>query len=680
MVKEEIKFLEQVTERLKVRVEELNRLILDGQKDVADMHEYYWENYTEMDQYGYENFDNQQALFHQVNANQENIRLRHRLKKMIDTPFFGRVDFIYDGEEEAECFYIGIGNFAERPGTVPLIYDWRAPVSSLFYDYDKGPAFYEAPAGRIDGEISAKWQFKIRNGRMLYGFESDIKIDDEILKQELGCTGDVKLKNIVRTIQKEQNTIIRNTKDRILVIQGAAGSGKTSIALHRIAYLLYHDREHLKSSNVLVLSPNNVFSDYISHILPELGEEPIKEMTFDLFAYRELRDIVPDCEDRCDWLERRMRDETEENFFRQKQGEWFVGQTEGFLAELEDRLVDFSGISFRGMELSEQEIIRLFYFRFQETPLLLRMDAVKDYFVDAWETLNQREMSEDELIRVQTKFDRMYVTKDIYKIYGWLMEYCGLSVPLEVPYEKRYLDYEDVFPMLYLKYRLQGKGTHRMIRHLIIDEMQDYSYLQYVIIRILFSCKMTILGDRAQTLDAEEQDVLGFLPDVFGRDLKKIILNKSYRNTVEIAKYAAALSAVPKPELLDRHGKEVVQERTNSLLETAGEIARIWKLDTKKTDAGDFYETEAVIVQTNDEAEEILRQIKEHGIEVQGIDRDSSSFPKGRVVTTFYLAKGLEFDRVFCVTPDMESSWLDQVRYISATRALHELIMYRYAK
>ena len=300
-------FLNKVTEKIRTRLTEVDASIEAGQKDIQSMNEYYWENYTEMDEYGYENYDNQQALLHQVNDNQEKQKMRHRLRKMLEAPFFGRVDFIYDGEEEPEIFYIGIGNFAERTGMLPLIYDWRAPVSGLFYDYDKGPGSYKAPAGLIEGEIAAKWQYKVKNGKMVYAFESDTKIDDDILKQELGTNSDVQLKNIVRTIQKEQNAIIRNTQDRILAIQGAAGSGKTSVALHRIAYLLYHDREHLKSSNILILSPNSVFSDYISHILPELGEENIQEMSFDLFAYRELKEIVPDCEDRYDQLERNMK-------------------------------------------------------------------------------------------------------------------------------------------------------------------------------------------------------------------------------------------------------------------------------------------------------------------------------------------------------------------------------------
>lgn len=195
-----------------------------------------------------------------------------------------------------------------------------------------------APLGTICGEIASKWQYKIRNGRMIYQFESDVKIDDEILMAELGSGGSTALKNIVRTIQKEQNAIIRNTRDKIMVIQGAAGSGKTSIALHRIAYLLYHDRKNLKSSNILILSPNSIFSDYISHILPELGEENIKEMSFDLFAYRQLKDTVSDCEDRYDQIERSLNFPDMPSLYKEKQSREFLNQMEGYLTSLEDEL------------------------------------------------------------------------------------------------------------------------------------------------------------------------------------------------------------------------------------------------------------------------------------------------------------------------------------------------------
>ena len=187
-------FLKDVTIKIQNRLDEIDHDLSEGKKEIENMHEYYWENYTEMDQYGYEEYDNRQALLQQTNANTEKLKMKHRFEKMKDSPFFGRVDFIFEGEDDPESFYIGIGNFAEQTGMTPLIYDWRAPVSGLFYDYDKGPASYEAPAGIITGEISSKWQYKIRGGKMIYAFESDTKIDDEILKQELGNNGDVKLK------------------------------------------------------------------------------------------------------------------------------------------------------------------------------------------------------------------------------------------------------------------------------------------------------------------------------------------------------------------------------------------------------------------------------------------------------------------------------------------------------
>lgn len=667
------KYLEMVTEKLEKRILEIRQSISEGQKEIEGMHEYYWENYTEMDQYGYENFDNQQALLHQVNANQEQIALKHRLKAMLDAPFFGRVDFCYEGEEEPEQFYIGIGNFAEQAGHVPLIYDWRAPVSGLFYDFDKGEASYEAPGGLMEGEVTSKWQYKIRRGKMLYEFESDVKIDDEILKAELGSNGDVQLKNIVRTIQKEQNAIIRNTSDRIMVIQGAAGSGKTSVALHRIAYLLYHDRNQMKSSNILILSPNSVFSDYISHILPELGEENIREMSFDLFAYKELRDTVFDCEDRYDQIERELQGDfgTEELAqYERKQSEEFLSQAEGFLMELEDSLLEFRDMEFRGMVKTEAELVNLFYFKFQDIPLLARMDAVLEYFVDEFETLHSCTLSEEDMDHLKEKFKRFYRTMDLYVLYNEFLEECRYRTLPQVPYEKRFLAYEDVYPMLYLKYRLLGKAGQKAIKHLVIDEMQDYSYLQYEILKGLFPCKMTILGDRAQTMEAKEQDVLTFLPKILGKQMRKIIMDKSYRNTVEIASYANQLTGVTDVRLFERHGKPVEEQVFQTQAEALEQMLGSLRL------AEDEYETAALITMTEEEASEAFAYLKGRIPDISYLDKNSISFKKGLTVTTFYLAKGLEFDQVFALCRKEKTPLLRQAEYICATRALHELYMY----
>ena len=671
---EEKEYLSEMIRKIGVQIEKTKEALSKGQKEIDNMHDYYWQNYTEMDQYGYEDYDNQQALLEQMNANAKQAKRKQRLKRMLDSPYFGRVDFRYEGEEEEETFYIGIGNFAERAGAVPLIYDWRAPVCGLFYDYDKGRASYQAPSGEMEGEICQKRQYKIQGGRLIYAFACDTKIDDDILKAELGGNGDVQLKNIVRTIQKEQNAIIRNTKDKILVIQGAAGSGKTSIALHRIAYLLYHDRERLKSSDILILSPGSVFSDYVSHILPELGEENIREMSFDLFAYRELKSVAGDCEDRYDYLERQIRfpDREEELRYQEKQSASFIGTIEGFLAVLEEELVELRGVVFKGFQKTEEEIIKLFYYKFQNTPLLKRLDAVMEYFADEYETLRGKNLSEEETEALQVIFNRMYVMKDIYYIYNRMLEDNGYEPLPDVETERRKIPYEDVYPMLYMKYRLEGQTARREIRHLVIDEMQDYSFLQYTILSQMFSCRMTILGDRAQTLDGSGQDVLNFLPKVFGKKLKKIVINKSYRNTLEIAEYAAKFIGLTGISFLERHGKEV-EEQTFPTLDML--------FDAVAENLSGDYETYALLTMTEEEAYDIYRLIKERvrerGISIHYIDRDSTAFDRGLTVTTYYLAKGLEFDQVFTVFPEKERPFFQQAAYISATRALHELYMYR---
>ena len=678
-------YLDMILEKLHKRINELDISIGEGQKDIEEMHEYYWSNYTEMDEYGYENFDNQQALLTQINANSQKLDLKRRFKKMLDSPYFGRIDFVYDGEEKPENYYIGIGNFSESAGSTPLIVDWRAPVASLFYDYDKGAASFETPQGVQEGEIASKWQYKIKDGRMVYAFESDVKIDDEILKSELGNNGDVKLKNIVSTIQREQNQIIRNVKDRILVVCGVAGSGKTSVALHRIAYLLYHDRKNIKAANILILSPNGIFTDYISHILPELGEENIREMSFDIFAYRELKQIAKDCEERYDQIERLLKIQTDEAYkdcgleerYLYKQSREFVNELNGYVLELESDLVNFKSIRFKFINKSADEIMELFYYKFPDIPLLSRMEAVAEYVIDEAETLNRRNLDELEMAILMETFMQMYRTRDIYKLYSDFLEMHNLPALLDVPAEERVILYEDVFPILYLKYKLISKKNKREIKHLVIDEMQDYSYIQYLLIQMLFDCKMTILGDMAQTMESRQNDVIRFLPKILGRNVKMISMNKSYRQTVEIARYAQSIIGETNVELLERHGREPEVNKTASFKEAVEGVV------SGLNDGIVRYDTIAVLTMSEKEAKKIYNELKEKtaGDKIYYLDRDSREFKRGIVVTTFYLAKGLEFDQVYSVyRDDTETPLLKQAKYIMATRALHELYIFEYEK
>ena len=457
------------------------------------------------------------------------------------------------------------------------------------------------------------------------------------------------------------------------MIQGVAGSGKTSVALHRIAYLLYHDRKNLKSSNILILSPNGVFSDYISHILPELGEENIQEMSFDLFAYQELRDTAADCEDKYDMIEQAMKDPTVGERCREKQSGEFLDQMEEFLLILEDELMNFTNVEYRHYQIPSSRIIELFYEKFLDVPLLSRMEAVMEYLLDEYETLTGRDLSEEERPVFQEKFLKMYETRDLYRIYSRFLEYAGYAPLPQSSWEQRLLAYEDVYPMLYMKYKLLRPGNRRNIKHLVIDEMQDYSRMQYLILAKLFPCKMTILGDKAQTMDEKMQDVTRFLPKVLGKDIRIIQINKSYRNTVEIAEYAGKLAGMTDMELFERHGKPVEEKKIVNREEALEKIRQNLKLGEEE------YETAAVLTMTQEEAGKIYRQLKEklgEECSISYVDRDSSSFQKGITVTTFYLAKGLEFDQVFTLHPGEESGMITQAKYICATRALHELYMY----
>ena len=274
------------------------------------------------------------------------------------------------------------------------------------------------------------------------------------------------------------------------------------------------------------------------------------------------------------------------------------------------------------------------------------------------------------MLWIREWFMGMYETRDVYEIYNQILEENGWPTLPNVSQEQRVLAYEDVYPMLYVKQRLYSMKTHKNIRHLIIDEMQDYSYLQYVILERMFSCKMTILGDRAQTIDDVPRDVRKMLPKIFGKQIREIEINRSYRNTLEIAEYAAGWTDAGDIQYLERHGKPVEEMRFSSETEAMYHILQHVKLGR------DEYETVAILTMTEEQAKRVYQHLKKHRKDVFHVNRDSSVFAKGITVTTYYLAKGLEFDLVFIFGGDKENAFFKQFRYISATRALHELYVY----
>lgn len=671
----ENEYLEYVISKLNEAIEKSDVKLIENTKEISKMHDYYWENYNEFDEFGYEDFANRQMLETEVNSKANEMLKNKRYRKMLNSPYFGRIDFIYDGEDEAEKFYIGIGNFQLKNGSLPLIYDWRAPVSSLFYDYDKGKASFEAPAGLIEGEITKKCQYKIKNGKMIFSFESDIKIDDDILKRELSLNADARLKSIVGTIQREQNAIIRNESDKILVVQGGAGSGKTSIALHRIAYLLYHHRNDMKAKNILIFSPNGVFADYISHILPELGEENILEMNFDDFVYKELKKYtLLEAKDKYDNIEAilSIKDNKTAYEFEQKvkkmQSKEALEDIYGFVLEAEYDLVDIKSLKYKKIEKTQDEIATLFYEKFPDIPLLARMDTIASYICDEESTLRGKDMEEFEEDIVRDKLLKMYRTMDLFELYN---EYLVSLAEKPLKRDSGIIPYEHTYPMLALRYKLFGVGTRRNMKHIIIDEMQDYSYMQYDMIKNIFgNCQMTILGDREQTMASDEENVVKFIPKIFGKSTKIVEMKKSYRQTIEIASFAGNLIQSDN-EYFTRHGEDVKLYEANNENDMVREILSDISMEKE-------YDTIAILCLTIDEAIYVYEMLKDT-VDISLIDRDCENFASGIIVTTFYIAKGLEFDAVHVYNASSErynSDFHRSVLYIEATRALHRLSIY----
>lgn len=689
-MEKERQYLSFVIEEIHAKLQALRVKMGENAKDLESMNDYFWESYGEFDEYGYEMYDNKMALKTRLTQQEEYAKDVARYKRMLDAPYFGRIDFCYEGDREAEAYYIGVGNLTRERAEYPIVFDWRAPVSGLFYDYDKGPAKFEAPGGTFTGQIVRKRQYKIRGGKLIYMLETDMNIDDEILQQALSEQADAKLKSIVTTIQKEQNAIIRDMRHKIMVVQGCAGSGKTSVALHRIAYLLYHNRETLQAAQVLVLSPNSIFGDYISRILPELGEENICEMTLDDFSYRELR-ACGEAEDRYDELEACMagyaagaeafgEDAAAGAYMtgaEYKQSREYVKKLDGFILELEWTSVEIRDFSYKKVSMNAENITKFFYEKLCDVPVLSRMEKIAEYLIDEQENLAGKDMEEEERRIVREKMNGMYHTRNLIELYNqFLAEQKetetlenGVAVPRRLKEGNR-IPYEDVYPLLYLKYTAFEMPKRPRVKHLVIDEMQDYSYLQYLLIQKMFACPMTILGDAAQSISARQVDVMQFLPKIFGKDIYYVKMVRSYRSTTEIMDYANSLIGKRTGESVERHGEK--PHITKSL--TRGEM---FDQMADQIRSMEQMQTVAVLCLKQKQAEEAAGELQKRGAEAQLLHKESMKFTTGVSVMPFYLAKGLEFDAVF--VPDVQqyrSAFERQALYINATRALHVLRLF----
>lgn len=661
-----------------------------------------------------------------------------KLERMLKNPYFARIDFKEDGYEPADDIYIGISNVRDEDITRILVYDWRAPVCGMFYDFELGRAAYHCPNGRIEGELLLKRQYRLWNGEIQFMFDSSVAINDEILQEILGKSADSRMKSIVISIQREQNSVIRDDTHRLLAVTGPAGSGKTSVALHRAAYLLYRYRENITSENIAVFSPNNIFNDYISEVLPELGEENINRTTFYEYAKRIIGEGVV-LEDYSMQMEFLLRSSAGRNaviapedncvgeqgegddsrFFARVSGVKYKSSIE-VIADISDyaRYVEehreFADLSFNDNLIETgEEIAKYFREELKFLPVMKRLEKIKNRLTakldilirarveavvievaDMGEYPNPAEIRGRSIfiVRGEAEQAKSLIAKmtdlDLSECYRGFIKYRMDNIADDKQLmlshgqtmeklEKQYVYYEDIAPILLLNGLLAGFADMGRIRHVIIDEVQDYTPVQFEIFKQLFiNSKITLLGDPNQAISpfATPFDIKSAI-DIFGFDTSiSINLTKSYRSTRQITEFCRGFAGNGnKDEFVDRDGELPKVICTGSRQDMFIEAAK----DIKKLE-GDGMKSIAVILRTEKDciqAYDTLSQLTEIAL----ITADKQEFFTGASLMPSYLSKGLEFDAVLVLC--MEKGCFDspeetRLAYTVCTRALHRLHVY----
>ncbi|MGO0985299.1 RNA polymerase recycling motor HelD [Clostridioides difficile] len=664
------------------------------------------------------------VMKHQKRSHELTEKLKDKYEKMIESPYFGRIDFTEHNEVDTQNCYIGLSNLIDEDYDF-LVYDWRAPISSMFYDYEIGKASYDCPEGLISGEITKKRQYKIKDGKIEYMFDSNLNIDDDVLQELLGKNSDEKMKTIVTTIQREQNQVIRNEDYKNLIVQGAAGSGKTSIALHRIAYLLYRHKDKITSKNIIIFSPNNIFNDYISNVLPQLGEDNICQTTFKDYMHQELGNDFKK-ETPSEMMEYifdnnqkiTYRDRIENIEF--KTSSEFVDILKQYINHLETEMRHFEDIIVRGkLIISAKDLKDLFSNDYSNLPIKRRLEKIKSrimFLIEPYEKvwidevfreleesgdyIEKEEMIEKSTLIVRENLKEIYskVSKmtelDLIDTYKNLFNNLEIFLDkINIEYDKNLIDnirtytidnlsvkslyYEDQVALLYLKGALGGIPNTSQIKYVIIDEAQDYTPLQYEIFYKLFkSANMTILGDINQSINpfmnvGDYNNIHGILKN----DTCIINLSKTYRSTMEITRFSRKLlTEAINDEYVERHGDEpkiIGFTDKNQLNKKLIEDIKHYKQKN--------YKSIGIITKTVRETREVYEFLKENDVDVQCITKDDDEYINGVLIMPSYLSKGLEFDVVVLYNTSNKNYNNEDERlllYTCCTRALHILNIY----
>lgn len=598
---------------------------------------------------------------------------RKMLGKLLDIPYFGRIDFKEDcPDKKKAAIYIGIHTFYDYKKKTNLIYDWRAPISAMFYDYELGQASYSAPSGKVSGQISLKRQYRIRKGNMEYMIESSLAVHDEILQKELSSSTDDKMKNIVATIQREQNHIIRNKDASTLIIQGVAGSGKTSIALHRIAYLLYTFKGKLSAKDILILSPNKVFADYISNVLPELGEETIPEISIEqilsnvfdnTFKYQDNFEQVTELLEtpQTGYIER----------IRYKASFGFISQLDAFILHIENTYFRAIDVKLTKHVTIPAEFIEEQFRRFHRYPIRQRFEVMTGYILEIAQVKYRIAITTDNRNMLKKAIRNMFAGNNDLLVYKGFFEWIGKPEMFKLR-KNRTLEYADLAPLAYLHMALDGNKIQTQIKHLLIDEMQDYSPIQYKVIQKLYPCRKTILGDACQSVNPYGSSDAGMIKKAFvaGEIMK---LNKSYRSTYEITGFAKKIRPDSESEVIERHGEQPrifqYKDTENEINAIAGFISKFRKSEFKSL---------GIICKEEARAFALYEKLKNDNKDIHYLSHRSTAYVNGIIVTSAHMAKGLEFDEVIIPHTDhinYKTEIDKSMLYVAVTRAMHRLTL-----
>ena len=668
-------------------------------KEIIKHRKFLWDNRNELDEVEINENCGQVALNEQLHS--KKISRIRTLEKQLSTPYFARLDFKEDGEE-TESFYIGLSTVEDEDNFDIFVFDWRSPVANMFYDFEAGPAYYDAPVRRTEGHIEFTRQYNIRNGEIVFMHNSNESLCDEALTSMLSGNATDKMKNIVASIQKEQNDIIRSDDSKVLFIQGAAGSGKTSIALHRSAYLLYKHRKNLSAENILIFSPNEVFAEYISDVLPELGESNIRQTTFELYSKRFLPSnyLYENKNDHLDYIYSNHTDKDEFKL-RSKSMEYknttdFMDTLNKFIVDIPRLITNITPITIEGNQIvSRKSVEKTIFERFKDIPFLNRIEVVKQSLFSQVENkyLSSKDNSHFDYVedkktfydycknQVDIQVDAMLSTLDSVAIYKLLWNNIKRYTNVDLTSVKEItlnslnsneVKYEDITPIIYIRAALEGFRSYGNMKHVLVDECQDYSPLFYEIIKKSFpNASLTIMGDLNQRIDKHSNvKSRNSITDVFN-DVKTVVLTKSYRSTGNITNFTKDILDTHEPiEAVDRIGDNPTIYMVNENL-TLKISEKINEMKNKG------FKSIAIICKNKENCENLYYSLKEINSDVNLIISDKCEFKIGVNVISSYLAKGLEFDGVILADGENYLSNEDKhLFYTACTRALHELNIY----